>query len=170
MLVVQYTAVNDFTVIKTMNSIGQVKDEFPGISFTDPVTSEQFSARGLPADLVAEIAKPALEYGETATFLPVRQLDTTWLQVWTVSIITLAQAKADLAVQAIGVYWSKIDAVPDTAELTTAAGSYATVKVDRETRFLPKLNQVRQDILALTDPPDTVADAKAIYDTLVDAA
>jgi len=160
------TSPDGFTKVQTVTSIAALKQAFPRFSPTAAPTDAHFIAQGLPARISAETASPATSFGQTAADDDERQPDGTWLQTWSVQQITLAEAKSRLADLAVSTYWTKMQAVPSTSELTGAAGSYATVITDRETRFQPKLAQVRTDIQAAS----TVADAFAVFVQLRDLA
>ena len=142
------TEQDGLTKVKTITSFSELRREFSGTSFTRPFTQEQLDiASGGTAFISTEVERPRLLFGQSATLDDERQADGTWLQVWTVSSITLGAAKIQLNEMAALIYWHKMNAEPTPQELQAEAG-YAGTIAAREARFNPKLADVRTRIQA----------------------
>lgn len=111
---------------------------------------------------VAEVPPPALAFGEQLVELDPVNVAGTWTQQWSVVRVTLVEAKQQLAASAVSIYWAKMLAEPSPQALS-AAGGFVQLIQARDSKFMPKLLDVKDRIVAAT----TIDEAKAIYDELV---
>ena len=137
---------------------------YPGLTLGGTVV-EAGSLAGWPRlKIIEDVAPPATAWGQSAVedmngeeYTPGK-----WRQKWTVTSITLAEAKSMLAQMAIDIYQRKVDAPFTAAEMTASAGSYSAIKAAREATYKPLVATARTQIQAAA----TIADAYAIYQTL----
>lgn len=150
MLIAHYDP-GTFTLLELIRSFNRFIRVFPDKTWVYPVTAEHLAAQRVPAAIVSEVAPPAeaSEYGKTATDTAVRQGDGTWLQVWSVSSITLAQAKLDLLAKANGLMASRIPMLAPAlhaafTEVTAALAEQSAGGTPTAARY-PLVDAVAQD-------------------------
>lgn len=148
---------------ETLQSVPELQKKYPvarKVSFarTGP-TQLQLDDLHINAHLGTEVERPPLEFGQGAVTADVRQPDGTWLQTWTVTTISLPEAKGQLAEMIAGVYRAK---VTDPTAQQLLAGGYVGAIQARDNNFKPTLD----DIAARVQGAGSVAEAKAIADEL----
>lgn len=115
--------------------------------------------------LAVDTPQPALAWGESITEGAPAKIGNEWHRTWSVTSITLAEAKQQLSDLAVSIYWEKMSSTPTPQELVAGGGYVGTIQA-REARWNPVLTSVRDDIQSAS----TVAEAYAIWLTLRDAA
>lgn len=156
MIIARYAATDDFTLVKLITTFREFRREFPSTSWVDPVINEHLIDQGIPARVVAEVDRPTLDFGQSASFTAERQGDGTWLQLWTVTTRPLADLKSEATTAANNMGRDKIS----TLEL--ARGLAAGAIRPRTQAVLDKVDEIRGRIDAAT----TGAEIKIILDEL----
>jgi hypothetical protein len=114
---------------------------------------------------IADVPRPATEFGETAVEGTPQNVAGTWQQTWTVQSITLAEAKLQLAAMAVEIYRDKVFAVTHQQASAAASGIVGAMQT-RSTNLKPKYD----DVITRIQAASTAAEARAILAELEAAA
>jgi len=148
------------TALNVLTSVSALRKQFSRVSFPKSgITDELLAAHGLPARVLVDAPRPALAGGESTFAQPEKQVDGSWLKVWTKTRITLAQAKARLAQDAIKLYQTKVQTV--TPGEVLSAGLLGAWQAN-ETTYKPHLDTFAAAVQAAS----TVDECYTLYQQL----